>query len=196
MTFWQEERKQETIKLYDCTIFYDILQFFGIYSKLELLYFQIKINMSIITPSIAEININSDWSFTDLDHLKTIEPDSLRSIINGSWGILSLNGLGLITPEIAMILSRHKGILSLNGIASLGYESAIHLVGHQGTLLLKGIKTLDKPIAELFSLTDETIILGLESVNDQVAHILAHPHGVIGFSAQVAERVRTLVEIN
>ncbi len=108
--------------------------------------------------------------------------------------MLSLNSLGEITPEIAKILGGHKGVLSLNGVTSLDDESAKHLAQHKGTLFLQGIKTIDSSIAELFSKSNETIILGLESVNDKVAHALGHSHGVIGLSTRVTEQVRELVE--
>jgi hypothetical protein len=60
--------------------------------------------------------------------------------------------------------------------------------------LLEGIKIIDSSIAELFSKTNETIILGLESVNDKVARALGNTHGVIGYSTVVAKKVRELVE--
>ncbi len=101
-------------------------------------------------------------------------------------GILVLNGLTILPPDIAAELAKHKGTLVLNGLKTLSVESAAALSSSSGEIALKGLSKLSPEVAEALSKHTQKIYLdGSTEISEAALRVIRkHP------KARLADRYR------
>lgn len=94
-----------------------------------------------VSDETAEILAASKCSI-EMPSLKTLDNIPLSKKLAQQEGVLLLNEILDLNPEIAKAVATHNGGLSLNGLTELSEENATALATHKGPLWLWGLKTM------------------------------------------------------
>lgn len=87
---------------------------------------------------------------------------------------IHLDGLITLGKAVAFALGNHRGGLSLNGLKQLTLPEAQALRGHQGQLYLNGLSHLDLDVARMLSTHRGALYMGnLRELSEEVAEALA-----------------------
>lgn len=114
---------------------------------------------------------NSDWNELDLSEFDAITLDSAKLISGIKGGTVRLDGLPLISDEIASLLALQVGSLHLYGLTQLTEASAAVLAKHDGYLYL-GLKSIsDAAAMELSKGVSPMKLLELETLDFTEGHI-------------------------
>jgi hypothetical protein len=139
----------------------------------------------------ADESASEHWGFfaTDMsamrhglcgDALQTEMSVGLAESLAEREGLLRLDYLASLTPEVARALAKHKGELALNGLTELLPEVAWALAEHKGFLQLNGLTTLTRDAAEALSQSKSLLRLsGLATLSPEAAEALAEYDGLL-----------------
>jgi hypothetical protein len=137
-------------------------------------------------------------SILRLDHLECLTPETAEALA-AHEGVLVLNGLSTLQPEVAALLAKRvgnrkngsKGTLVLNGLSRLSPESAAALAAFPGELVLKALTELSPETAAALSKHPGRLHLtGLTRLPETVRTVLgAHPDLLLPLRLPVADTV-------
>ena len=125
-------------------------------------------------------------------------------------GVLSLNGLKTLSPDVAVALAKHKctggfrsaeaPALHLDGLTAIAPEVAASIAKHKGGLSLDGLTTITPAVAEALAKCDGWLSLdGLASITPEAAVALAQHDGWLvldGLTTLSPEVAEALAEQN
>ena len=94
-----------------------------------------------VSDETAEILASSKCSI-EMTSLKTLDNIPLSKKLAQQEGVLLLNEIPELNPEITREVASHSGGLSLNGLTELSEENAAALATHKGPLWLWGLKSM------------------------------------------------------
>ena len=126
----------------------------------------------------ASVTFRTDLTFLHLDGLQNISPKRHASFLNIS-APLSLCGLRIISPELAVVIQKRRFPTILNGIAHLDQSSAQLLATTPGILRLDNLSIEDCPIElqgrffteELSAFSDELVELSPALARSMKEHL-------------------------
>lgn len=162
---------------------------------------EIRLGLATLTPEIAaELAKNKGTmnfrpngygrvdraaSVLRLDNIESLSPEAAEALA-AHEGLLVLNGLTSLQPEVAASLAKRTGnskvgrtgTLVLNGLPSISREAAVALAKFPGELVLKAITTLDPETAAALAVHKGRLHLtGLKTLSpDAHAALKAHPN--------------------
>lgn len=128
----------------------------------------------------------------DINKLKTLTAEQAQCLIRHYKGQdLALNGVTILSDEVAEVLASHDNGLNLNGLASLSEGQAKAFAKHRGSLHLDGLRELPPEVAECFVERRGPLRLnGLTVLSDEAADALVRMR-----SATIMARLTTISDI-
>lgn len=168
-------RHEGMIQLYGL----DVLDSVPLAGKLARQWGELRLEIKQLTPEIAsELAKHRGYE-------KTFPRMNYHGRTDGAISVLRLDNIESLTAETAEALSAHEGVLVLNGLASLEPEVAVALAkrtgnrksNRPGTLVLNGLKTLSAESATaLAAFTGELVLKAIRELSPAAAAALAkHP---------------------
>lgn len=119
-----------------------------------------------------------------LNGLTELSPEAAGALATRPGGMLSLNALTSVEPDVARELSNVKGKLTLNGVTQLSVESARELANHRSKLTLFALPEISDEAGEALAEHRGTFLLnGLTRLSSPVLveSLLKKNDGFLGF---------------
>ena len=113
------------------------------------------IEAAILTLEETRLLVAQCRGILRLDGLTNLTPEIAEELATYRGG-LSLNGLTYLSSGLAESLAKHENALSLDGLATLSPDVAERLARHPGGLSLKGLTSLSTELAEAFIVEEIT----------------------------------------